>query len=76
MRTHITNFSFKCNEVPLILHTSITIGYDVNWQTVHELLIKAALNTSRILNYPSPFVLQKKLDFHGPVLYKAKRFSR
>lgn len=63
--THITNFSFMNKTVPVILHTSITIGYDVSWEKVHELLISAALATPRILPAPEPFVLQKKLsDFY------------
>lgn len=62
---HITNFSFITKEVPVILHTTITIGYDVAWQQIHELLIQAALKTSSILSTPKPFVHQTSLsDFY------------
>jgi len=46
----------------LILYTSVTIGYDVPWPKVHELLISAALKTDQIEEKPEPFVLQKSLD--------------
>jgi small-conductance mechanosensitive channel len=62
---HITNFSFITKEVPVILHTTITIGYDVPWQKVHDLLIEAALKTGQILKNPKPFVHQTSLsDFY------------
>ena len=40
----------------------MTIGYDVPWTKVHELLISAALKTEKIEQDPEPFVLQKSLD--------------
>jgi len=46
----------------LIVHYTITIGYDVPWQQVYELLITAALKTVYILEEPKPFVLQTSLD--------------
>ena len=47
----------------LILHTSVTIGYEVPWRgKVHELLIQAALKTRYILEEPAPFVLQNALQ--------------
>ena len=58
----ITNFSAMAGDDGLILHTSITIGYDVDWRQVQELLIEAALGTSNILPEPAPFVLQTSLD--------------
>jgi small-conductance mechanosensitive channel len=59
---HITNFSSSVREYGLILHTSVTIGYDAPWRKVHELLISAALATEHILELPAPFVLQTALD--------------
>jgi small-conductance mechanosensitive channel len=49
-------------EEGLILHTTVTIGYDVPWRKVHDLLIHAALATRDILRDPKPFVLQTSLD--------------
>jgi small-conductance mechanosensitive channel len=64
--SHIINFnSSSTNRPPLILHTSVTIGYDTPWRKVHELLIAAAKRTTNILETPEPFVLQTGLnDFY------------
>ena len=61
----IINFTSKARTRELILHTSVTIGYDVPWRQVHELLITAAKGTESVLADPEPFVLQKGLnDFY------------
>ncbi len=60
--SHITNYSTASQEPGLILHTTVTIGYDVPWKDVHKLLIEAALATEDILKEPAPFVLQTSLD--------------
>jgi small-conductance mechanosensitive channel len=60
--SHIVNFSSAGGSAPLILHTSVSIGYDAPWRTVHDLLIAAASRTSLILKEPAPFVLQTSLD--------------
>jgi small-conductance mechanosensitive channel len=62
MNSHTTNFSVEAAENGLIIHTSVTIGYDAPWRQVHELLIKAALATELIDKDPPPFVLQERLD--------------
>jgi len=62
LSTHIINYSDQASGAGLILYTSVTIGYDVPWPKVHELLIAAALNTDNIEAKPEPFVLQKSLD--------------
>jgi small-conductance mechanosensitive channel len=60
--SHIINYSASAQNTGLILHTKVTIGYDVPWKQVHELLIAAAHTTEYILKEPSPFVLQTSLD--------------
>jgi len=60
--SHIINYSSSAGAKGLILDTTVTIGYDVPWRTVHELLSQAALDTQDILPEPPPFVLQKSLD--------------
>ncbi len=45
-----------------ILRTTISIGYDVNYNLVEQLLLKAAQNTEGILDNPKAFVLKKSLD--------------
>jgi small-conductance mechanosensitive channel len=62
LNSHIINFSTPAQKEGLILHTSVTIGYDAPWRTVHQLLINAALATGHILKEPAPFVLQTALD--------------
>lgn len=57
--SHIINYS---SSAQLILHTTVTIGYDVPWRQVHELLIAAARATDRIMVDPRPFVLQTALN--------------
>ncbi|MEQ6118051.1 mechanosensitive ion channel family protein [Reichenbachiella sp. MALMAid0571] len=56
------NYSSSAKELGLILHASVTIGYDVPWRQVHELLINAALQTEFVKHEPKPFVLQTSLD--------------
>jgi small-conductance mechanosensitive channel len=60
--SHIINFSSSAKEPGLILHTGVTIGYDISWKTVHELLIAAADATTGIMKEPKPFVFQTSLD--------------
>jgi len=62
LASHIINYSSSAGEFGLILNTVVTIGYDVPWKQVHELLISAARKTNGILEPPAPFVLQTSLD--------------
>ena len=65
MSSHVINYSTEAREKGLILHTTVTIGYDSPWRRVHELLIKAAERTEGVLREPPPFVLQTALnDFY------------
>lgn len=57
-----TNYSSSAEELGLILNTTITIGYDVDWRQVHQLLVDAANNTDGVEREPEPFVLQTSLD--------------
>ena len=75
LSSHIINFSSSVtNPQPLILHSSVTIGYDAPWRKVHELLIAAARATTHILATPEPFVLQTGLnDFY--VTYEINAYT-
>ena len=65
LSSHIVNYSSSAKHHGLILHTSVTIGYDAPWRNVHEALIAAAAVTEGLLQDPSPFVLQTALnDFY------------
>ena len=60
---HIINFSKNAtDDVGVILHTSVTIGYDVSSNDVLKALIQGAKQVDLILDEPSPFVLIKSLD--------------
>jgi small-conductance mechanosensitive channel len=59
---HILNYSAHAEAQGLILHSTVTLGYDAPWRQVHELLIRAALRTTCILPEPRPFVLQTSLN--------------
>jgi small-conductance mechanosensitive channel len=75
MASHTTNYSADAAEHGLILHTSVTIGYDTPWRQIHELLIKAALATDLIEKTPAPFVFQERLDdFY--VAYQINAYTR
>jgi small-conductance mechanosensitive channel len=56
------NTSSDEDEEGLILNAEVTFGYETPWQTVHEILINAALETDQVLKKPKPFVLQTGLD--------------
>ena len=62
VNSHVINYSSLVREKGLILHTTVTIGYDAAWRQVHSLLLTAAEKTSGLLREPPPFILQKSLD--------------
>ncbi|MBV7528678.1 mechanosensitive ion channel family protein [Chitinophaga sp. sic0106] len=59
---HTINYSTSSQDLGLILHTTVTIGYEVPWNIVHELLIKAAMVTDGVIKDKAPFVLQTALN--------------
>jgi len=70
-----TNYSSETTNTGLIVHTTVTIGYDVPWKDMHQALIDAALKTDMILETPKPFVLQTSLeDFY--VSYQVNAYTR
>ena len=75
MNSHTINFSSDAPEKGLIIHTTVTIGYDVPWKDVHVALIDAALRTELVLKEPLPFVFQTGLeDFY--VSYELNAYIR
>jgi small-conductance mechanosensitive channel len=58
----VVNYSALASTSGLILHTTVTIGYDAPWRQVHALLIDAARRTTLLEQEPPPFVLQTSLD--------------
>jgi small-conductance mechanosensitive channel len=75
MNSEVINYSTCAPDMGLIMHTTVTIGYDAPWRVVHQLLIDAALNTDLILKKPAPFVLQTALnDFY--ISYQINAYTR
>jgi len=75
MSSHTINYSSDAPEKGLIIHTTVTIGYDVPWKDMHQTLIDAALRTDLVLKDPQPFVLQTSLeDFY--VAYQINAYVR
>lgn len=62
MSSHTINYSSDAPEKGLIIHSTVTIGYDVPWKKMHETLLEAAKRTDFMLATPEPFVLQTSLD--------------
>ena len=72
--TSTLNYSRSAGTLGLILHTSVTIGYDAPWRKVRDLLIEAALATPGVLREPAPFVWQTALnDFY--VTYEINAYT-
>lgn len=66
MSSHTVNYSASARRYGLIIHTTVTIGYDVPWRLINRLLINAALNTPGVLADPQPFVLETGLEDYYP----------
>lgn len=75
MSSHTINYSSDTVDKGLILHTTITIGYDVPWKDIHQALLTAAGRTAMLQKEPKPFVLQTSLDdFY--VSYQINAFTK
>jgi small-conductance mechanosensitive channel len=64
LNSNVTNFSAICRESHgyLVLYTTITLGYDLPWRKIHDVLIEAAKATAHVEHEPAPFVLQTNLN--------------
>lgn len=67
MSSHTTNYTASARNYGLIIHSTVTIGYDAPWRKVHELLIDAARSTEGVSADPAPFVLETELSDFYPV---------
>lgn len=75
MGNHTTNYSEEAGNNGLIINTTITIGYDVPWRQVHQLLIDAALASEMIEHEPVPYVYQTSLDDYY-VSYRINAYTK
>jgi small-conductance mechanosensitive channel len=62
LSSRVVNYSALAKNHGLILHTTVTVGYDAPWRQVHALLLQAAGRTPGILKEPAPFVLQREMQ--------------
>jgi small-conductance mechanosensitive channel len=75
MNSHTINYSSDTDSKGLIMHTTVTIGYDVPWKDMHQALLNAADRTELVLKEPNPFVLQTSLeDFY--VSYQINLYTK
>jgi small-conductance mechanosensitive channel len=58
----VMNFTRLAGDPGLILYTSVTIGYDVEWRKVHALLVEAAGRVEGVEATPEPWVFQRSLN--------------
>jgi small-conductance mechanosensitive channel len=68
LSSSIINYNTSSDEDAegLLLYADITFGYNTPWQTVHAILIDAALRTNHVQKKPKPFVLQTAMnDFYA-----------
>ena len=64
LQSHVVNYSKLARTHGLILHTTVSIGYEIPWRQVEAMLLLAAERTGSLLSQPQPFVLEKSLgDF-------------
>ena len=67
MSSHTVNFSQSARDYGLIIHSEVSVGYDIPWRKTHQLLGEAALNTPGVVDDPRPFVLETSLQDYYPV---------
>jgi len=71
----VTNYSAHGAGNSVAMAVSVTIGYDIDWRTVHKMLIDAATRTAQAATDPPPAVMEKSLDNYS-VNYELRVFSR
>ena len=62
MGSQSSNYTVAAENYGIIVHTKVTIGYDVPWQQIKEIMESAALETKGIKKTPHPFMMTTSLD--------------
>ena len=74
MGSQTSNFSLAARNYGIIVHTKVTIGYDVPWQKIKDIMESAAMATPGIKHKPRPFMQITALnDFY--VEYEINAFT-
>lgn len=64
LNQEVINYNSLAKGQGIVLHTTISIGYETPWRQVEAMLLIAAERTSELLKTSKPFVLQQSLgDF-------------
>jgi len=74
LSTSILNYTSLAASNGLVLTVDAGIGYDVDWRTVHRLMIEGARRTGHILTDPPPCVWQTTLGDYA-VSYQLRAWS-
>jgi small-conductance mechanosensitive channel len=62
MTSQTHNYTRSAEDYGIVVHTKVTIGYDMPWKQIRQLLIDAAKATPGIEAEPEPFVIVTSLD--------------
>lgn len=62
LTSQTSNYTVAAHDYGIIVHTKVTIGYDMNWQEIRQLLLNAATATPGIEKKPKPYVNITALD--------------
>ena len=62
VQSEVVNYSRYARAGGLLLHSTVSIGYDAPWRQVEALLLEAARRTEGLLKTPEPFVRKLELD--------------
>lgn len=62
LSSQTTNYTTSAQKFGIIVHSNITVGYEIPTKQVQDVLLEAAAMTSTLLKEPSPFVLILELD--------------
>jgi small-conductance mechanosensitive channel len=71
----VTNYSAHGLGNGFAVGVPATIGYDVDWRTVHKLLLEGATRTEQIATEPPPRVLEKSLGNYS-VGYELRAWTK
>ena len=62
LTSQTSNYTVAAQNYGIVVHTKVTIGYDMYWKDIRQLLINAAKATPGIKATPAPFVMVTALD--------------
>lgn len=71
----VTNYSTHGLNKGVAVSVKATIGYDVDWRTVHKLLIDGAARTEEIASDPNPRVLERSFGNYS-VEYELRAWTK